>query len=66
MYCRFIFAYYNLSFLLERLIKLIKYTTGLLHFGRARIESINFGFVPNKMERGNDRSDASWQTLISF
>lgn len=66
MHCRCIFAYYNLSFLLERLIKFIKDTTGLLHCGRARIESINLRFVPNKMERGNDRSDALWQTLIWF
>lgn len=66
MHCRCIFAYYNLSFLLERLIKFIKDTTELLHYGKARIESINLRFVPNKMERGNDRSDALWQTLIWF
>lgn len=66
MHCRCIFAFYSLSFLLESLIKFIKDTTGFLHYGRARTESINFSFVPNKMERGNDRSDASWQTLIWF
>lgn len=39
---------------------------GLLHYGRARIESIAISFVPNKMERGSDRSNALWQTLIWF
>lgn len=66
MHCRCIFVYYHLSFLLERLIRFIKDTTGLLHCGRAKTESIHFSFVPNKMERGSDRSDASWQTLICF
>lgn len=34
MHWRCIFAYYNFSFLLERLIKFIKDTIGLLHNGR--------------------------------
>lgn len=63
---RCIFACYNLSCLLERLIKFIKDTAGLLLYGRARIQTINFRFVPSRKKSGNVRSDAAWQTWIWF